>query len=355
MRFGRSVVGWPEGKEAEGLKSRVLALASDGGPDDRIFESHKPLTKAITDLKAGFAAGKERWRHSEELKAEEISAKLPNFVVLGAPRCATTWLYACLAAHPDIFVPDTKEQEFFGNFQYHLGTNWYKKQFTGHTGEKAIGDVSVGYFASAEAPAQMDGLLDGASLKLIVVLREPVSRALSYYRYRLLSGNAPRSFERSLKMPYFRRLYIETGHYYRYYENYLSHFSKDQILILLYEEIQQNPRAAIKKVFNFLEVQTDFVDAVFDSVPNHARSIRNLTLHYLLYHAGIASQARLPYLGARVHGLLNRINNKVNLSNKRYSRRIDETVHQKLKDEFRPSNIRLQELAGIDLSLWEPR
>lgn len=354
VRIGRHLVGWPdEGEEQAALKSQLLALAAEAGPDERLFEPHKPLSKAIYDLRNSFQGGRKRWQQYLALEAGEVSARLPNFVLLGAPKCATTWLYNCLAAHPEVYVPAEKELEFFGSFRYHLGMNWYKQHFVNWTDEKVGGDTSVGYFTSAEAPIHMRKHLDGASPKLLLLLREPVSRALSYYEFRLLSGNAPRSFEQSLEMWYFRKLYIESGHYYKYYQHYLNYFPKERILILLFEEIRQNPQAALRKVFEFLEVQPDHYDEVFDTKTNVGRSIRNLTLHYWLYHAGVFSQAKLPRYGSRIRRRLNQLNRRFNLSDERRSRQIDEGVYRRLKEEFRPSNRRLEELAGIDLSIWE--
>ena len=358
VQVSRHLLEWPDedgNKEQTAMKLQLLALAGSARPDERLFEPHKPVTKAIYDLKAAFEEGRKRWQQYLALEAEEVSARLPNFVLLGAPKCATTWLYNCLAAHPEVYVPAEKELEFFGSFRYYLGMNWYKQHFVNWTDEKVGGDMSVGYFTSVEAPIRMHQLLDSSSLKLLLLLREPLSRALSYYEYRLLSGNAPRSFKKSLDMWYFRNLYIESGHYYKYYKHYLNYFPKERILILLFEEIQQNPRAALRKVFEFLEVQPDYYAEVFDKKENVGRSIRNLALYYWLYHTGVFFQAKLPRYGDRIHRELKQLNERFNLSQERQPWQIDEGVYQHLKEEFRPSNRQLEELSGVDLSLWDTK
>lgn len=355
IQVGRHLIEWPDECESEGrraLRLKLLALASSAGPDERLFEPHKPIIKATYDLENAFQLGKKRWQQYLVLESREVSARLPNFVLLGAPKCATSWLYNCLAAHPEVYVPTKKELEFFGSFRYFFGMNWYKQHFVNWTDEKVGGDISVGYFTLPEAPVRMQKDLDGASLKLLLLLREPVSRALSYYNFRLLSGNAPKSFEKSLEMWYFRNLYIESGHYYKYYQHYLDYFPKERILILLFEEIRQNPRAALRKVFEFLGVEPDYYTEVFDTKENVGRSIRNLALYYWLYKTGVFFQAKLPRYGNRIYRGLRQFNERFNLSEKRHTWQIDEEVYRQLKEEFKPSNRRLEELSGIDLSVW---
>ena len=78
---------------------------------------------------------------------------LPNFIGLGAPKSATTWLYHCLREHPEVFVADSKEVMFFdyGDIRGRLET--YEKHFKWAGDAKAIGEFSTRYLASTRAPA----------------------------------------------------------------------------------------------------------------------------------------------------------------------------------------------------------
>ena len=175
------------------------------------------------------------------------------------------------------------------------------------------------------------------------------------------TGEAPPSFAESLKLRWFRRLYLKTAYYDRQYENYLKFFQKEQILVLLFEEVQQNPLGVLRRVFEFLEVDADYYATVFDKRINAGRSLKNLTLHYGLHHGGVFLQELLPYggLGEKASRLLSRLNRKINIvpykekETGRFTSQIEPELYQRLKDEFRPSNQRLAELTGIDLSFWE--
>jgi hypothetical protein len=53
-----------------------------------------------------------------------------DFIVLGAPRCATSWMHKCLSQHPDIFVPKGKETRYFDE-NYDKTLSYYKEYFKG--------------------------------------------------------------------------------------------------------------------------------------------------------------------------------------------------------------------------------
>ena len=104
---------------------------------------------------------------------------LPNFIGLGAQRAATTWAYACLREHPEVFIPEQKEIGFF-RWHYDKGLDWYASHFEGHAGEPAIGEITPGYMHSAEAIGRI--ATDLPSVRVFVVLREPVQRSFSAYQ-----------------------------------------------------------------------------------------------------------------------------------------------------------------------------
>ncbi|MGQ4647673.1 sulfotransferase domain-containing protein [Lyngbya aestuarii] len=356
IKVNGQAVGWSAGSaETDSLKERLLDLAKQVELNERVFQSQKPTFEVVWQLNSEFDAGVKRWQQYQDLAVQDIEARLPNFVVLGAPKSATTWLYACLAAHPDVFVPTDKELDFFGTHRYEMGINWYKQKFINWSGQKACGEVSVGYFSYEEAPQQILNSLGKDSLKLIVLLREPIDCDLSFYFHWLLRGEAPKTFEESLKFRRFRRFYHRTVHYDQHYQKYLRFFSEEQILVLLFEEIQQQPLFVLQRVFEFLNIEPDFYDQVFDKKQNVGRSINNLSLHYLLHHTGIICRELLPHqkVGNKISSTLRQLNNQINIAPQRPALQIAPWLYRQLQEEYRQSNQRLAELAKLDLSVWE--
>ncbi|MCZ6665387.1 MAG: sulfotransferase, partial [Gammaproteobacteria bacterium] len=74
-------------------------------------------------------------------------APVANFVIAGASRSGTTSLYHYLGSHPDIFLPDTKEQWYFNcDDVYRKGLSAYRRKFSGWNGQAMIGDITPSYF-----------------------------------------------------------------------------------------------------------------------------------------------------------------------------------------------------------------
>ncbi len=356
IHLGKKIIPWPQIDNTTflSLKSRLLNTAR-GFPQARFFEARKPILKAKDDLCRGFIKGLFRQSKYGKVNTSKgnSTGKLPNFIVLGVPKAATTWIYQCLDEHPKVFVPD-KELEFFRNYRYHYGINWYEQQFAGWQSEKAGGDVSIGYFQSLNAPQRMCKHLDCQELKLIVLLREPIDRALSYYEMRVLKGEMLGSFEDTLKIPYYRQLYIETGHYAKYFENYLKYFSCEQILVLLYEEIRKDPDHVMEKVFDFIGVNPDHQVNTIKRKSNVGKTIKNPNLHYAFTKFGYFLQVAIPWfgIGIRLRDYLIKISQQINFYQVRRKYQIDPCVYKQLKEEFQPSNEKLARIAEIDLSLW---
>jgi hypothetical protein len=349
---GRRVV-WPPSVPTA-LRDLVINLARATPHRSRLFESQKPLRRAAADLRSGVVralAGPERRARLAQRNLDGV--RLPEFLVLGVPRSATTWLYTALSRHPEIYLPPTKEQEFFGDYLYHFGLNAYLEHFAARTDQRVAGDVSVGYFHAPEAPQQIIDTL-GPRAKLIVVLREPIERAKSYYHFRLLSGMMPGTFEDAVSLPYFRNLFIEQGHYARYLTAWYRHFAQKQVLLLLYEDVVRDPEAVLSTVCRFLEV-----DPKLAAPPavNSGAAITGIPLHRWLCRTA-ANLDVLPYPATRIGQLVSRRLRRLDAAvclhaaDQHYRVMLRSETTTSLQGIFAPSNEALARLTGLDLGAW---
>jgi hypothetical protein len=97
------------------------------------------------------------------------SGRLPDFLVIGLARTATTWLIQVLRGH--VGLPrDIKELDFFGK-NYARGPAWYKSYFAGCDPKLPVGEICPTYFASAEVRARIVQLIPNC--KIICTLRDP--------------------------------------------------------------------------------------------------------------------------------------------------------------------------------------
>ena len=95
-------------------------------------------------------------------KASSRSRVLPSFLVLGAQKAGTTWLYHMLAHHPQIFMPDCKEVHFWDK-QYAKGYAWYEALFK-EEGSEPAGELSL-VARSASGSSSRQGGREGSALK----------------------------------------------------------------------------------------------------------------------------------------------------------------------------------------------
>lgn len=182
---------------------------------------------------------------------------LPNLIIIGAMKCATTSLHYYLDLHPRIFMSKKKELDFFiREYNWRRGVAWYQSNFTGKAG--VCGESSPNYTKYPffkGVPERMHAVVPDA--KLIYVVRDPVERIVSHYVHSRAAGDETRDMAEALADPD-TNLYISCSKYYMQLAHYLRYFPKSGILIVSAEELMNNRGEALKNIFRFLNVDDSF-------------------------------------------------------------------------------------------------
>ena len=195
--------------------------------------------------------------------------RLPDFIVGGAPRSGTTWLYRLLTRHPGVYMarPAAPEPKFFlVDSLYEKGLEFYSKTWFSDVPAGALaGEKSTDYLESAAAASRI--ARDLPRVKLVFVLRNPVERAYSNYRWTRMNGLDTETFEQALALEERRerelsgRLrftrpysYFSRGLYADLLEPYLRSFPREQCLILKFEDIVSVPDGVAVRLHRFLGV-----------------------------------------------------------------------------------------------------
>lgn len=227
---------------------------------------------------------------------------MPNFLVIGAPKAGTTTLNDALDQHPEIYMSPVKEAGFFWaygqqidfrapggvNLRNRLVTDLseYQELFKNVAGQKAIGEASVRYLASPQAPGLIRQFIPGA--RLIASLRQPADRAFSEFSHQLRDGIEPcKSFAEAIQQErrgerdhWIACRYLHLGFYARSLKRYLEFFDRKQLHISLLEDLQANPQGLMQELFQFLEVDDSFTPDLSHK-HNVSGVIRNPALRYL--------------------------------------------------------------------------
>lgn len=185
-----------------------------------------------------------------------VTDRLPDFLIVGAARCGTTWLARNLALHPDVFVPHCKEIHFFDK-HFGNGIDWYKSFFAGRP-EGRVGEATPRYLSAEHVPGLIHRHVPGASI--IILLRNPVDRAYSHHWN--LVGKARRrrrpyrkSFEENL---FSSASLLREGFYTEKIERYRQLFPRENIKTIVYDDLVRDPDGLLREIYRFLAIDLEF-------------------------------------------------------------------------------------------------
>ncbi len=198
-------------------------------------------------------------------------ASMPDLLVIGAQKAATSTIFEALRAHPDVQVArdppsgnTTKEVHFFDN-AWARGESWYGSHYAESAGRGI--DATPNYLSSLKAHARMGALLPEA--KLVVSLRSPIERAYSQYNH--YKQDLPRSrawdwlrpdddFRNNIAAelelgsplePKYRG-FVARGYYIDQIESLLQYYPREQLHIMVMEQWTKQPEAAVDELLDFL-------------------------------------------------------------------------------------------------------
>jgi hypothetical protein len=195
--------------------------------------------------------------------------RLPDFIIAGAPRSATTWLYMLARRHPQLAMaePTAPEPKFFlVDELWQRGVGYYsKKWFDPLPAGRVLGEKSTNYLESPRVAERMSRVLPRA--KLIFLLRNPVDRAYSNYLWSRQNGIETEPFERALDLeeqrerelpPQLRyarpHAYFSRGLYAEHLIRFFDRFPREHILVLRHEDVTACPERVAAALHRFLGV-----------------------------------------------------------------------------------------------------
>jgi len=296
---------------------------------------------------------------------------LLDFIIVGAQKSATTFLHTCLNEHPDIYIPKG-EIAFFQNPDYQENNIHELEGILSSASQGSkVGIKRPSYLGEAECPGNIHTLLP--NVKLFVVLRKPVERAISAYYQQMNAGFLPvRSIEKGFskilandykdKYPKSTKI-IEYGFYFKHLTRYLKYFDKEQFQITFYDDIKTNTLHIIKQAYQFLNVRDDFVPSSIKSRV-HANNynlvsvfLNSLKNRFVLSYNPIRTRSRfkenLSLSDRIIAKSINTINRNFVPFVKKNDLKYDLVLYKKLYDIYKDDIDKLENLLDRDLSDWK--
>jgi hypothetical protein len=243
----------------------------------------------MNDAKERVASGVRTVGHVYEILTA-TARTLPTFLIIGAERAGTTSLYRYLGRHPQVMTATLRRKGAhyfdtnFGNgvrwYRSHFPTEWAIRRRARHVG---IGRVVTGeacpyYVFHPLVSERVRSLLPDA--RLILMLRDPVSRAYSHFRHEVARGFEHLAFEDALdaeaerldgedermqsdptyvSFPHQHFSYLSRGRYLEQVTRWHALFPTEQLLIVDSSTFFGDPDKGFREVERFLGIAELFL------------------------------------------------------------------------------------------------
>jgi hypothetical protein len=193
-----------------------------------------------------------------------------DFFLVGAPKAGTTSIYSYFKKNPGIFVPQVKEPHYFScpevkNTYYKVNfidsKNEYESLFEGAKNTQKTGDFSTSYLYEQQAPYRIKETCPNANI--IVMLRDPVERAISHYLMDVRDGYQERPLIECIRgqkegVKLYYKEYVEKGMYYKQIKRFKSIFEEEKIGVWLFRELKKDTREVVREMFKFVGLKANY-------------------------------------------------------------------------------------------------
>uniref|UniRef100_A0A8C5X3K2 Sulfotransferase n=1 Tax=Malurus cyaneus samueli TaxID=2593467 RepID=A0A8C5X3K2_9PASS len=306
-------------------------LAAAGHP-------RRPRSPALPPLLPGEPAKRTAWRSSGQRPTPQPHVqllqrlrhkRLPQAIIIGVKKGGTRALLEFLRVHPDVRAVGAEPHFFDRN--YERGLAWYRDLMPKTLEGQITMEKTPSYFVTKEAPARISSMSKGT--KLIVVVRDPVTRAISDYTQTLSKKPDIPTFEsltfknRTTGLIDTSWSAIQIGIYAKHLENWLLYFPIGQILFVSGERLISDPAGELGRVQDFLGLKRIITDKHFYF--NKTKGFPCLKK---------AEGSSKPHCLGKTKG--------------RTHPDIDQEVVQRLRDFYRPFNMKFYQMTGQDFG-WD--
>jgi len=240
-----------------------------------------------------------------------LAEKDRYLIIGGTTKAATTSLFNYLAAHPEICASTRKETRFFISQDYFLplpkihfsqGLEKYNTFFINQEDSTSVRlEATPDYLYSSGTAEEMKTSLP--NVKVVFILREPISRLVSWYRYAKQKALIPEAMQfeeyveqqlkpedfssekqsdndskKEIPQSYFFNM-LQQGCYSNYLESYIAALGRENVHVGFYEEICLSPRSVSQEVCEFAGIDANFFDEYQFEVFNKTKTMKNPKLH----------------------------------------------------------------------------
>lgn len=291
--------------------------------------------------------------------------QFPDFIGIGTMKAASSWIYSCLTEHPDICDRVKKEIHFFDHpHNYRQGIEYYLSHFRNCPPKKLKGEFTAKYMFFPEVAERIhEHLPDG---KILVCLRDPAERAWSHYRFGVQTKGVYSLYNDFREALDKEEELLGLGYYYKQLKRFFDLFPRENIMVLIYEEVKKAPLSSIQNIYEFLGVDSSYRPAHAFSRIHDTSSIQvqfrlpalNRTLYAVRVrigrYSGIARSLRRMGVDKKLKKIINQ--NKIKTKSEDAKEDVPtmkEEDRKYLQEAYSRDIEKLEELLNKDLSIWK--
>ncbi|CAF0730224.1 unnamed protein product [Didymodactylos carnosus] len=183
--------------------------------------------------------------------------RLPKAIIIGVKKCGTRALLKFISAHPDV-VASMNEVHFFDQ-NYYRGLDWYRNQMPLSLSNQITMEKTPQYYIHNRSAYRMTQTFSNIKLKLIVIIRDPIIRAISDYVQLTTKRKSNLTFEdyvfiKNSTIINDKWIPLKIGCYYHYFTKWLKYYSFNQIHFVDGENLIKRPWEELLYVQKFLNL-----------------------------------------------------------------------------------------------------
>lgn len=295
---------------------------------------------------------------------------LPQFIIIGAEKSGSTFLVHRLMEHPGIYMPSLNQTLFLPEPLYNNDLEPLQRLFANAPKDMIRGIRRGRYLGLPQAPAFLETNIP--DVRLIVILRHPVARAVSAYFQSMWFGTMPvqplnmglsRLLDRPDPHPHAWHSVIQVGMYHTNLSRFLKHLPRAQLLILLLDDFKNNPAVELDRVAHHIGVVEPFPQTSQHRSAN--KGVYSLTrVRVRRYYRNFMYELSPEGMQVRVanHSLYNRAMATSLRRIDQYLLRpfldkpmpsLDASLAQRLIEFYCPEVKQLEQMLGRNLSAWQ--
>lgn len=289
----------------------------------------------------------------KNIHSRKMKPQLPNIITIGAMKAGTTSLHHYLNMHPDIYMSEIKEPNFFvEKDNWNKGIDWYKNLFI--TDKQFRGESSQGYTKCHTEKGVPELIFKTIpDVKLIYIIRDPIDRMQSHIvEYLSEAGDVNLDLNNAIRKNIDNHA-VKTSLYYMQISAFLKFFTFEQIHVLTLEDLRQNRLEEMNKIFDFIGAKRLNDNTIFDFVKNQsAGKTMDSKLLKKIKKSKLKTVIK-KIIPSKIFNLIktNQVITKT-LTKEIIKEKLSPDVEQLLKDYFREDIRKLKELTGKKFENW---